>query len=308
MRTPRRQLKRWVLLLALGLCAAGAPAQTARERGVGPFRLVTPRGDVTVRLLRRDKDLIWVDQQVSGGSFVETGLRRADITRFEIPQPAAFEAAERASTPEQIAKVQVALKAISDSLRSFRDLPGMPVDQALLLQGLLLERSQRWPAALAVYDELLAAPHRPAVAGTAGLRAALCHAQLGQHERVLAMLEQRAIPDDDLALLSDLHFARGQALAATGRHDEAILEFLFLVVFDPYVQNNEPRCLAAALTSYAALQDWAALWKSLAVLRGQYPEAAETKQAEEIAKTYEKQLAAETEYQDPAVPEEETTP
>ncbi len=308
MRTARRHLKQWALLLAVCLCAAVAPAQTARERGVGPFRLVTPRGDVTVRLLRRDKELIWVDQQVSGGSFVETGLNRADITRFEIPQPAAFEAAERASTPEQIAKVQVALKAISDSLRAFRDLPGMPVDQALLLQGMLLERSQRWPAALAVYDELLAAPHRPAVAGTAGLRAALCHARLGQHERVLAMLEQRAIPDDDLALLSELYFARGQALAATGRHDAAILDFLFLVVFDPYVQNNEPRCLAAALPSYAAMQDWAALWKSLAVLRGQYPEAPETKQAEEIAKTYEKQLAAETEYQDPAVPEEETTP
>lgn len=308
MKTPRRQLKRWALLLVVSLCAAGAPAQTARERGVGPFRLVTPRGDVTVRLLRRDRELVWVDQQVSGGTFVETGLARTDITRFEIPRPSAFEAAERAATSEQIARVQVALKGISDSLRAYRDLPGMPVDEALFLQGLLLERSQRWPAALAVYEELLAAPHRPAIAATAGLRAALCHAQLGQHERVLAVLEQRTIPDDDLTLLSDLYFARGRALAAAGRHDEAILDFLFLVVFDPYVQNNEPRCLAAALPSFAALQDWAALWKSLAVLRGQYPDSAETKQAEEIAKTYEKQLAAETEYQDPAVTEEETTP
>lgn len=297
-----------LLLLALATAAPDLHAQTTRERGTGPFRLVTPRGEVTVRLLRRDRELIWVDQQLSNGSFVETGLNRNDIVRFEIPRPAVFDAVDRATAAEQIAKVQVALKAISDSLRPYRDLPGMPVDEALLLQGILLERTQRWPAALAAYQELAAAPHRPPLAERAQLRAALCHAKLGQYDRVSALLEERTIPDDDRALLSELYFARAQARAALGRHDAAIMDYLFLVVFDPFLLNNESRCLAAALPSYAALQDWSAMWKTLAVLRAQYPDSEETKKAEEIAKTYEKQLAAETEYQDPAATDEETTP
>lgn len=319
MNAPRtRQVRCTAGLLALALVLTGpilpAPAQTTRERGIGPFQVLTKRGEITVRLLRRDRQLVWVDQQVSSGRFVETALAPDDLVRFNVPTPPVFDAADRATTPDQIAQVLVALQRMTDPLKPYRDLPGVPLDAALLRQGLLLERAGRWENALKVYEDILAQKYQPPEVTEARLRSALCHARLNRNDRVLELLADQSLPDDDLALLSDLVFARAQAHAAQGQYEQAVLDFLYLVVFHPFVQENESRCLAAVLPSYAALQDWEAASQTLAALRKQYPDAQATRQAEPFAQQYQKELAAEEAYATPEAAagepeaEEEKTP
>ena len=61
-------MNRMVIILAFLLsgwmAAPVTQAQTERERGLGPFTLVTTRGEITVRLLRR----VRVPQLVAGPS------------------------------------------------------------------------------------------------------------------------------------------------------------------------------------------------------------------------------------------------
>lgn len=278
-----------------------APASATHERGAGPYVLELARGKATVRLLRRDRETVWVERQMSSGGSVEAGVAAADIVRIEVPRPPAFDLAEQATNAALTAQAQGALKQVIDRLRPFRDLPGIPVDEALLWQGRLLERREQWQAALALYDDILRQPYRSGVAETVELRKALMHARLQQHAQVLAALESRTLPDDDQELLSELHLARGAAYAANGEHEKAVLDIVRLIVFEPYVSNNEPRCLLAVLPSYAAMGDWDAYWKSLAFLREHYAGSAEARAAEAHAAQFETELASEARFQ-PAEP------
>ena len=187
---------------------------------------------------------------------IETGVPVEDIVRFDVPRTAAFAAAEQATTAEQVAQAYVALKRFSDLLKPYRDLPGIPVDDALLLQGRMLETQDRTTEALALYDDILKQPYTVSCAAEAHVRAAVCSARLGRHEAALAHLDEARPSEDDLDLLSEYSFARGQALAALGRHEDAVLSFMNLVVFHPFVQSNEARCLEAAVPSFIALKDW----------------------------------------------------
>ena len=305
MRTMKRGATRRALVVLLLLALFGARpsnAQTAPPppapvaRGFGPVTLVTKRGPLTVRLLRRDKDLVWIDQLASSGKYIETGVSTNDIVMIEMARPKVFDQLDLAKTPEQVVQTQVAIKRVSDVLRPYRDLPGIPVDEALMLQARLLERQADWKGALGTYEEILKQPYGPKEAEVARLRVALCYARLGRYDDVLSALDGQAIPDDDLNLASDLLFARAEALAIKGRHQDAIMDFLHLVVFEPYVGNNEPRSLEAVIPSYIALEDWDAVAKTMEALKGQYPDSEYAKRAGALLAKHEKEMAAEAQF------------
>lgn len=288
-------------LLALGAAPPSLPGQTpaAVERGIGPFSLQTRRGPLTVRLLKRDAQFVWVDQLAASGKWIEIGLTPSDIVRFDVQRPRFFDLVESASTPEQIGQLTAALKKVTDTQKAFRDLPGLLVDEAFFLQGRLLEKQSQWKAALAVYEDIAKQPYHPAQAEAARLRAGVCYARLEQFEKALPLLDA-PVSDEDLGLLSDVVFSRARARAAAQDHERAVLDYLYLVVFQPFVQTNEARCLSAALPSYAAMQDWDGLWKSLQVLRTQYAALDETRRAEEFVKPYAKELEKEKAFALPA--------
>jgi tetratricopeptide (TPR) repeat protein len=275
--------------LLLSFFAASSLAQTP-ERGIGPLTLVAKHGTFSVRLLRRDKTTLWLLQRTQSGTQIETGVPMQDIVRFDIPRAAAFAAAEQAATAEQVAQAYVALKRISDLLKPYRDLPGMPVDDALVMQGRMLEKQGRPTEALALYDDILKQPYAPSCAVEAHVRAAVCRVGLGQPEAALAHLDEARPSEDRLDLLSDYYFTRGQALAALGRHEDAVMSFMQLVVFHPFVQNNEPRGLEAAVPSFIAMKDWDGAYRARESLRASYPAAPEMARVDELLAPFAKEM------------------
>ncbi len=277
----------WMFLLALcgTLLAGGAQAQ---ERGIGPFFVQTAEGRFPVRLLKRDREkgTVWVLKQAQAGGYFEAGMAPGEIILVEMPRPKFFEAALQPATPEQAAQAQAALKNMADSLKPFRDLPGVLGDEALVLQGRLAEAGGQYPQALKFYEEVLQQPYFSAQAGPARLRAGLCYSALGDPAKAFEYLSDVTVSDEDADLLSEVMLSRGQALAKLGRHQEAVLSLLYLVVFHPYVRDNEARCLSAVLPSYAALKDWDALAKTVQTLEASYPGTPHATNAAAFAATH----------------------
>lgn len=283
-----------VVLLIVPLLAS-AQVQT-RERGIGPFTLQTRNGPSTVRLLRLDRDMLWADQRTSDGRYIEIGIPRAQIVTFEIPRLPVIERARQAITTQQVAEVEAPLKAVVDQLRPYRDLPGMPVYDAMLIQARMLMLQKRDAEALTLLNDLNNNAKDPAIKDESKLRTGLILARQGDNERALNILENMPFPDEDPDLLDDLYAARAKALAAVGRHKEALMDFYFPVVFMPHIQRAEPRSLLAALPSLAAIPDWASVARAMSVLRTEYANEPETAKAEEWAQQYKQQLGEEQAY------------
>lgn len=302
MQKPRRSARAAAAaVLVAVLPALAAPAQTdgaARERGVGPMTLKSRQGPFVVRLLRRDGNTVWLLQQTRGGDFVEAGVPVSQILGLAMPRPRAFDFAEQAATWDQMAQARQALRRVSDALGPFRDLPGAVADEALVLQGRLLDKQENWGGALALYEDVLAQTYPSPVRNEALIRAGLCLARLGRNEEALQRLEQAPAGEDDPDLLSDVCFARGQILHALGRDRDAIMSYLYLVVFHPFVHDNEARCLEAVLPCYIALKDWDAAFKTRAVLHRQYPDSAAAARADELLEPFENEMQLEELYKD----------
>ncbi len=292
-------MKRYVLLILLAAALAGirVEAQTARERGIGPFTLVTKRGEITVRLLRREENMIWVDRLVQSGQYVETGIPRSEIIEFKQPRPRLFLMADEAQGDAQIGAAIDQLRRFAAQLRPYRDLPGIPVNEALILQGKLNERRAYWRDAITIYQELLNQPYdfkeRPMIRYWTGM----CLWRLGQKDKALEFLLDDPIPDDDMDLMSDILNARADSLTATGRHREAIDTYLNMIVFYPFVRTNELRALSGILPNYTALNDWDAAVKTIEALKRDYAEAPETLSAIANMETFAAEVAKEKQFQ-----------
>lgn len=293
------RLRRWMLCLLLHLVFLPdiAPAQTTRERGLGPYTLVTRRGEITARILRREGDMIWVDRLAQSGNWIETGVAKRDIIEFRAPRPRLFELADQAETPEQIAAAIDQIRRMIAQLRPYRDLPGIPVHDGLLLQAQLNERREFWREALQIYEELLGQTYEMKDRQAIRYRAGLALWQMKNKERALTYLLDDPIPDEDLDLLSLVLYARGDSQASIGNHREAVDTFLRMIVFYPFTQNNEPKALAGIIPSFIAMQDWDAVMKSLEALQRDYAESEESAAAEKIIQQYTQKIEAEKQYQ-----------
>jgi len=274
-----------------------APAQTTRERGQGPYTLVTRRGEITARILRREGDMIWVDRQVQSGNWIETGVPKREIVEFKAPRPQIFELADRAETTEQIALAIDQIRRMIALLRAYRDLPGIPVHEAMLLQAQLNERREYWRDALQIYEEILAQTYEMKDRASIRYRTGLCLWQMKLKERALTFLLDEPIPDDDLDLLSAVLYARADSQSELGRHREAIDTFLSLIVFYPFVNDNEPKALAGVLPSFIAIADWDAVMKTLEALQRDYPETPQAADAEKLLAQHTQKVESEKQFQ-----------
>lgn len=292
-------MKRRLLLLAwlAGLATARAAPAQLPERGVGPFTLRTAQAGFPCRLLRREGDLVWLLRTMPDGRQIETGLPKKDLVRLDMPRPKLFDLAAVAVTTQQMEGVRGALQKLGEALRPFRDLPGVMMDEGLLWQGRLLEKQARWREAALLYENIIQQPYDSPQANEALMRAGFCQLRMENYPEALERFEAAAIGEDDANLFSEYLFARARAHAAVGQHRLAILDWLYLVVFHPYVNNNEVRCLGAVLPSYIALKDWDAAYKTLQALREGFPGAPETQEAEDVLRPYEKEMENEALYQ-----------
>ena len=280
-------------MLACLLGALVAQAQTATAvPGVGPFAIESARGRVNARLLRRDKETLWVMAESAAGGAYEAGVPLAELKMIEMPVPRVFDLAATAATADQQKAAHDGLDRLISTLKPFRGLPGVIVDDAVLRKGRLYARQGLWRDAVRQYEDVLQQPYESGQKAAARLGAGIAYELSGDHESALKYLEGVEMPEEDEDLISSAVFARASAKVATGRYDAAIMDYLLLVVFHPFVQNNEARCLEAVLPCYAEIKDWESLYKTVQWLRKEYPAAAETRRAEEIFEEHRKELEA----------------
>ncbi len=302
-------MKRGVVILMLAALLAPvwtrtAAAQGSRERGLGPVTLLTPRGELDVRLIRRERDLVWVDRETRSGTFIETGVPVSDIQALRYEEPRLFSLAEAARTPSQMRTVIEALDKMIVQFSPYLDLPNIPSIRALEIKASLHESLGEWDEAIAAYRELLDKDYRLEDRDTIQLRTGLAGVRAGRAEEALAMLETAEIPEDDLVLMSDVRMARARAHTAAGKPVEAVNDLMHLVVFYPFVQTNEARALSAVVPNYIELGDWSAVTRTLEALNDQYPDSPHTASAEMAVEQHRSALEEEQARALPDMPEE----
>lgn len=268
----------WLLMLfPRGTSAQVSPRLAA---AIGPFAIETTRGVVEARLSRCDSNTLWIVREGAGGVF-EAGLPLTEVKRVEVPTPRLFAVAEQAATADAIRTAHEALDRLIATLRPFRNVPGIPYYDALLKKALLFDRQGAWRDAIRVYEDVLKqSPDGPWKA-LARWRAGIAYEMAGEHERALEQLDGASLPDEE-DLLSSVLFSRGMARMALNRHRDALMDFLYLVVFQPFVQDNERRGLDAAMMCYAELKDWESLLKTIQWLQKEYPGSSEARHAAEL--------------------------
>ncbi len=273
--------------------AVTAPEAQAQ---LGPYPIVTKKASFEAKILKRDKDILWIERKNSDGTAApQVGLAVADILQVQMPRPSLFAAIEKirtapAATDAQFTAAHAALDKFILQTKSLRDIPGIPADEAILLKGRLYDKKGLWREASRLYEEILAKGQPSPVTTNAQILAGIAYAKGGEYNQAIEYLGGMPLPEEDEEILSQLLFALGDSYFALENYDNALLSYLPLVVFYPYVYNNEPRGLAAALGCYAKLKEWEPLYRTIQEIQKNYPNTPAAKTAEEFLSQYKDDL------------------
>jgi len=292
----------WILNLSLFL--AFAPLAALAQ--LGPYPIQTKQTAFEASIVKRDKDILWVERKTADGTrSPQIGLSIADIVQIQMPRPSLFDAVEKirtspAATDAQFAAAHSALDKMILQLKPLRDIPGIPANEAMLAKGRLYDAKGLWKESTRLYEEVLAKAAGSAIATNAQMLAGIAYAKGGEHHFAVEYLGGIPLPEEDEEMLSKLLFALGDSYFALENYDNALLSYLPLVVFYPYVYDNEPRGLAAALGCYAKLKEWEPLYRSIQEIQKNYPNTPAAQTAEEFLAEYKEDLVQAGQFVDAA--------
>lgn len=280
------------------LCMHANPAMSnaVPRAGVGPFQITMADEVMEAKLLRRDHDLVWILRKMQSGDFVETAIPANEIMNVTVERPRVFEAVETSLDRIQKDQALSGLQRICSQLEDFRDLPGIPVDEALFLEGKVHEHRNDWQRAIRAYYDVLKQTYPSEFREPARIRAGLACEQIEEYEKALELLNASTLSDDNMQLYVEACRAKGRAYRALEQYEDAVFSFLHLLVFHPYVHDNERYCMEAVLPCYAGMEDWEALYKTYEALQSLYPESEEAARATDLIESYRQQMANERQY------------
>ena len=279
--------------LGLAVLAGLTPAASAQ---LGPWPIQTKQTAFEASIVKRDQDVLWVERKSADGTrSPQIGLPVADVVQIGMPRPALFDAVEKirlapAATDAQFAAAHAALDKMILQLRSLRDLPGIPANEAMVAKGRLYDAKGLWRESTRLYEDVVVKAAGTAAATNARILAGIAYAQGGEHHSAVEYLGGIPLPEEDEEILSKLLFALGDSYFALGNYDNALLSYLPLVVFYPYVHDNEPRGLAAALACYAELKEWEPLYRSIQEIQKNYPTSPAAQTAAEFLEKHKQEL------------------
>ncbi len=283
------------LILHFSFCIAALAPQAARAQ-LGPWPIQTKQTAFEASIVKRDKDILWVERKSADGTRTpQIGLAVADIVRIGMPRPALLDAVEKirlspAATDAQFAAGHAALDKMILQLKPLRDLAGIPANDAIVAKGRLYDAKGLWRESTRLYEDVLTKSPGTAAATNAQILAGIAYAQGGEYNSAVEYLGGIPLPEEDEELLSKLLFALGDSYFALQNYDNALLSYLPLVVFYPFVYDNEPRGLAAALGCYAELKEWEPLYRTIQEIQKDYPTSPAAKTAAEFLEKYQKEL------------------
>lgn len=283
-------------LLMAPAAALAAPATTSQ--GIGPYEIEMPSATFNAQLLRRDGDTIWLRRVGPDGTLgPQIGYEHTDIVRVNMPPPGFFSnlyALVDAPTPppaSTLIRAEHTIDKFVETTAPFRDLPGIVSDEGIYLKAKLLDAQHKYEDALQLYDSLRSMDPPSTYASNALIRAGIDYQRTTNALECISCLSGVLLPEDDENLLSDLLFALGDAFLDVGNYDNALQTYLTLVVFYPYVRDNEPRALAKVLPCYAALKEWEPLYRTIQDIRATYPDSPASAAADAILKEHGDELA-----------------
>lgn len=273
---------------------------------LGPWPIQTKQTSFEATIIKREGDLLWVERQATDGRPApQIGIPIGDLVQIGVPRPAVLAAAEKLrATPgagdAQFAAAHAALDKLVFQFKPYRDLPGIPVNEAMLLKGRLYDAKGLWRESTRLYEDVLARAAGTASASNAQILAGIAYAKGQEWQFAVEYLGGIRLPEEDEELLSNLLFALGDAYFALGNYDNALLSYLPLVVFYPFVYDNEPRALAAALGCYAQLKEWEPLYRTIQEITTNYPGTPAAQTADEFLAKYAEDLAQAGQFVDAA--------
>lgn len=286
------------LVLAAILAGAGvflhAVPATAQ---LGPYPVVTPKAQFDASIVKLDKDILWVRRVSSdGASMPQIGIATNDVLEIKVPPPAFFAIAEKALTapaiPDELSnRLHSALDKFILQFRQLRRIPGIPCHDAMLLKGKLYAKKGMWKESLRPFEDVRINANDPEMVRTAQIWAGVAYEACGEHNTAIEYLGGLELPEEEEALMSQMLFALGDAFYALENYDNALLSYLPLVVFYPYVGDNEARGMAKTLGCYAALKEWEPLYRTLRDIKATYPDSIAAKTADEYIEKYGDDLA-----------------
>jgi hypothetical protein len=295
-------VERWMLNVAgclLLLLPLPARAQ------LGPYPIVTQHATFEAELVKRDANTLWVRRKSSDGrNMPQVGIAVADVETVRMPRPGLFDAVERLraspnATDAHFRSAHAALDKFILQTRSFRGIPGIPADDAILLKGRLHDRQGQTREAIRQYENVVANAPASALATNAQILAGIAYSKVGEPNFAIEYLVDKPLQEDDEEILSAQLFALGDSYLALQNVDRALMAYLSLVVFYPYVADNESRALAAALPCYAALEEWEPFLRTVQDIQATYPNSPAAKTAADLAAKYKDELAAAGQFVDP---------
>ncbi|MBP1590361.1 MAG: tetratricopeptide repeat protein [Kiritimatiellae bacterium] len=285
-----------VLVLA-ALLAPVVAAPPAAAQQLGPYEIQTKGASFNAKFIKREKDTVWLRRIAPDGTIgPQVGYEKADIENVAMPPPAFFSnvyAMVASPTPppaSSLIRADKAIDAFIDTTRPYRDLPGIICDEAIFLKGQLLDLQRKYDDAIATYESLRSMNPPSPFATNALVRVGIDYQRTTNSLEAISCLSGVLLPEDDENLLSALLFALGDAFADVGNYDNALQSYLTLIVFYPYVRDNEPRALAKVLPCYAALKEWEPLYRAIQDIHATYPGSPAAAVADAIAKKYAKEL------------------
>ncbi len=273
-------------LILTGAFLLVAPGPSARAQ-LGPYPIVTKQAEFEARIFKRDGDILWVQR----GDSPQVGIAIRDVLGIKMPRPSLFKAVEKIRTSPKAtdAQFKAAHKALDKmilQLKPLRDIEGIPANEAILLKGRLYDAKNLWRESSRLYEDLMLKDPESPLATQARILAGIAFAQGEEWHSAIEYLGGVDLPEEDEELLSKLLFGLGNAYFALENYDNALLSYLPLVVFYPYVHDNEPRGLAAALGCYAHLGEWEPLYRTIQEIKKNYPNTPADKTADQFIKDY----------------------
>lgn len=288
-------------ILPAGVAAvllASALALPAGAQQLGPYEIEMKGTTFKAQFIRRDKDTVWVRRVAPDGSLgPQAGYDKADIAHVAMPRPPFFTNLDAivsspvAVPPTALIRAHSAIDKFVESTTPYRDLPGVVCDEALYLKGQIYDMQHKYEDAISAYDALRSMDPPSSFATNALVRVGIDYQRTTNALECITCLSGIPLPEDDENLLSDLLFALGDAFAEVGNYDNALQSYLTLVVFYPYVRDNEPRALAKVLPCYAALKEWEPLYRAIQDIHATYPGSPAAAAADKAAKDYKDELA-----------------
>jgi len=263
-----------------------APSPSARAQ-LGPYPILTKQAEFEAKIFKRDGDILWVQR----GDSPQVGIAIRDVLGIKMPRPSLFKAAEKIRTSPKATEAQFkaahkALDRMILQLKSLRDIPGIPANEAILLKARLYDAKNLWRESTRLYEDLLLKVPKGDLTTQAQILAGIAYAQGEDWHTTIEYLGGVELPEEDEEMLSKLLFGLGNAYYALENYDNALLSYLPLVVFYPYVHDNEPRGMAKALGCYANLGEWEPLYRTIQEIKKNYPNTPAEKIADQFIEDY----------------------